>query len=50
VWTVSAAVIRCEAGLDYRSTAGAIGVCIAAWLLSFGLVWSALIAFSTNVS
>jgi Yip1 domain len=50
VWTIAAAVIGVRQALDYRSTTRAIGVCVVAWLLSFGVVWSALMLFSTNVS
>ena len=49
-WTIAAAVIGVRQALDYRSTTRAIGVCVIAWLLSFGVVWSALMIFSANVS
>jgi hypothetical protein len=38
------------AALDYRSTLRAAIVCVVAWLLSFGVVWSTLMMFSTSVS
>ena len=50
VWTVAAAVLGVRQALDYRSTLRALTVCVAAWLLSFGVVWAALMMFSTNVS
>jgi hypothetical protein len=50
VWTIAAAVIGVRQALDYRSTTRAIGVCVVAWLLSFGVVWSAMVLFTTNVS
>lgn len=50
VWAIAAAVIGVRQALDYRSTSRAIAVCVVAWLLSFGVVWSALMAFSTKVS
>jgi len=49
-WTIAAAVIGVRQALDYRSTLRAIAVCVLAWLLSFGLVWAALMMFSTDVS
>jgi len=49
-WTIAAAVVGVRQALDYRSTSRAIAVCLVAWLLSFGVVWSALMIFSTNVS
>ena len=49
-WTIAAAVIGVRQALDYRSTARAVVVCVLAWLLSFGVVWAALVIFSTNVS
>ena len=49
-WTIAAAVVGVRQALDYRSTSRAAAVCVLAWLLSFGVVWSALIIFSTNVS
>ena len=49
-WTIAAAVIGVRQALDYRSTLCAIAVCVLAWLLSFGLVWAALMMFSTDVS
>ena len=49
-WTIAAAVIAVRQALDYRSTMRAIAVCVVAWLLSFGVVWSALMIFSANVS
>jgi hypothetical protein len=50
VWTIAAAVIGVRQALDYRSTSRAIAVCVVAGLLSFGVVWSAMMLFSTNVS
>ena len=49
-WTIAAAVIGVRQALDYRSTTRAIVVCVLAWLLSFGVVWAALMMFSSNVS
>ena len=49
-WTIAAAVIGVRQALDYRSTTRAIAVCVIAWLLSFGVVWSVLMIFSANVS
>ena len=49
-WTIAAAVIGVRQALDYHSTLRAVAVCILAWVLSFGLVWAALMMFSTNVS
>ena len=50
VWTIAAAVIGVRQALDYRSTPRAIAVCAVSWLLSFGVVFAALMMFSTNVS
>lgn len=50
VWTMSTSVLGVRQALDYRSTSRAIAVCLVAWLLSFGVVWAALMIFSTNVS
>jgi hypothetical protein len=50
VWTITAAVIGVRQALDYRSTPRAIAVCIVARLLSIGVIWSALMMFSQNVS
>ena len=50
VWTMAATVIGVRQALDYRSTARAVVVCMVAWLLSFGVIWAALMMFSTNVS
>jgi hypothetical protein len=50
VWTIAATVIGVRQALDYRSTSRAVVVCLVAWLLSFGVVWTALMIFSTNVS
>lgn len=49
-WAIAAAVIGVRQALDYRSTLRAIAVCVIAWLLSFGVIWSALMLFSTDVS
>lgn len=49
-WTIAAAVIGVRQALDYRSTSRALVVCVVALLLSFGVVWSALMMFSRNVS
>ena len=50
VWTIAAAILAVRQALDYRSTTRAIAVCLIAWALSFGMVWSALMIFSTTVS
>jgi len=50
VWMIAAAVIAVRQALDYRSTSRAVTVCVIAWLMSFGVVWAALMIFGTNVS
>jgi hypothetical protein len=49
-WTIAAAVVGVRQALDFGSTSRAIAVCAAAWLLSLGVVWSALMMFSVTVS
>ena len=49
-WTIAAAVIAVRQALDYRSTGRALVVCVASWLLSFGVVFAALMMFSRRVS
>lgn len=48
-WTTAATVIGVRQALDYRSTPRAIAVCVVSWLLSFGVVFAALIIFGTKV-
>lgn len=48
-WAVAAAVIGVRQALDYRSTTRAIVVCVTGGLLSFGVVFAALMMFSRNV-
>lgn len=50
VWSIAAAVIGVRQALDYRSTPRAIAVCAVSWLLSFGVVFAALMMFSRSVS
>lgn len=49
-WTIAAAVIGVRQALDYRSTPRAVAVCVVSWLLSFGVVFAALMMFSRSVS
>jgi hypothetical protein len=49
-WTVATAVVGVRQALDYRSLPRAITVCLLAWMLSFGVVFAALMMFSANVS
>jgi hypothetical protein len=50
VWTIATAVMGVQQALDYRSLPRAITVCTLAWVLSFGVVFLALMLFSANVS
>jgi hypothetical protein len=43
-------VMGVQQALDYRSLPRAITVCTLAWVLSFGVVFLALMLFSANVS
>ena len=38
LWMIAAAIVGIRQALDYRSTARAIAVCMAAWVLSFGVL------------
>ena len=49
-WMIAGAVIGVRQALDYRSTPRAIAVCAVAFLLSSGVVFAALMIFSTKVS
>jgi hypothetical protein len=49
-WTIATTVIGVRQALDYRSLPRAIVVCIAGWVLSFGVVFAVLMIFSRNVS
>jgi hypothetical protein len=48
-WAIAAAVIGVRQALDYRSTSRAILVCVTGGLLSFGVVFAALMIFSRSV-
>jgi hypothetical protein len=50
LWTIAAAVIGVRQALDYRSLSRAIAVCVFGWVLSFGVVFAALMMFSAKVS
>jgi hypothetical protein len=50
IWMAATTVIAVRQALDYRSTARAAAVCLAAWLLSFGLVAGLGLMFSRTVS
>jgi hypothetical protein len=49
-WTIAAAVVGVRQALDYRSLPRAIAVCMISWVLSFGIVFAALLMFSQSVS
>jgi len=49
-WMIAAAVIAVRQALDYRSTARAIAVCLAAGALSFGVMAAVALIFTQNVS
>jgi hypothetical protein len=50
VWMIAAAVLGVRQALDYRSTGRAIGVCLVAWALSFGLLAIVSLVFTKPVS
>ena len=50
LWTIAAAVMGVRQALDYRSLPRAIAVCVFGWVLSFGVVFAALMMFSAKVS
>jgi hypothetical protein len=50
LWTIAAAVMGVRQALDYRSLTRAIAVCVFGWVLSFGVVFAALMMFGTKVS
>jgi hypothetical protein len=50
VWMIAAAVLGIRQALDYRSTTRAIAVCVAGWLLSFGIIGATLMMFTRTVS
>lgn len=50
MWTAATAVMGVQQALDYRSLPRAIFVCLAGWVLSFGVVFAALMMFSSSVS
>jgi hypothetical protein len=49
-WMIAAAVVAVRQALDYRSTARAVAVCVAAAALSFGLMSASLLLFTKKVS
>jgi hypothetical protein len=49
-WTMGTTVVGVQQALDYRSLPRAIAVCVTGWVLSFGVVFAALMIFSINVS
>jgi hypothetical protein len=49
-WTIATAVVGVRQALDYRSLPRAIAVCVFGWVLSFGVVFAALMMFSAKVS
>jgi len=50
LWMIAAAVVAVRQALDYESTARAIVVCTAAWLVSFGVMIAVGLILSRNVS
>jgi hypothetical protein len=46
---IAAAVVGTRQALDYSSTARAAAVCVAAWLLSFGVVVAIALGLSRSV-
>lgn len=50
VWMVAATVLAVRQALDYRSLGRAIVVCVAAWLMTFGIVAAAGLLLSRPVS
>jgi hypothetical protein len=49
LWMIAAAVVGTRQALDYSSTARAAAVCVAAWLLSFGVVVAIALGLSRSV-
>lgn len=49
-WTIATTVMGVRQALDYRSLPRAIAVCVVGWVLSFGVVFAALMMFSSTVS
>ena len=50
IWMIAAAVVAVRQALDYRSTARAVAVCVAAAALSFGVMSAVALIFSQEVS
>jgi len=50
IWMIAATVLAVRQALDYRSLSRAIVVCVAAWLLTFGLVAAAGMLLARPVS
>lgn len=50
LWMVAATVMAVRQALDYRSLGRAVAVCVAAWLMTFGIVAAAGLLFARPVS
>ncbi len=50
LWMVAATVLAVRQALDYRSLARAVVVCVAAWLVAFGMVAGVGLMFARPVS
>ena len=49
LWMIAAAVLGMRQALDYRHTSRALAVCVLAWLVSIGVVATAMVIFSRTV-